>query len=58
MGKFMVNPDSSFSAYEAKQQIVRVCRSTREVIYIPILPFIPADIVIIDNLHGATQTDA
>ena len=58
MGKFMVNPYGGFSADEAKQQIVRVCGSPGEVIYIPILPFIPSDIVIIDNLHSATQTDA
>lgn len=56
MGKFMVYPDSSFCPYEAKQHIVRVSRSTGEVIYIPILPFFPADIVIIDNFHNATQT--
>lgn len=57
MGKFMVNPYSGFGADETKQHIVRVSRSSREMIYIPILPFLPADIVIINNLHSTTQTD-
>lgn len=57
MGECMVNPYSSFSAYKTKQYIVRVSRSAREMINIPILPFLLADIVIIDNFHSATQTD-
>ena len=57
MGKFMVNPYSSFRTDEAKQQIVRISRPTREMIYIPFLPFLPADPIIIDNFHSTTQTD-
>ncbi len=57
MGKFMINPYGSFRPDEAKQHIVRVSRSAREMIYIPILPFFLADIVIVDDFHSATQTD-
>lgn len=57
MGKFMINPYGSFRPDEAKQHIVRVSRSSGEVIYIPILPFLPANIVIVDNFHSTTQAD-
>lgn len=57
MGEFMVNPDSRFRTDEAKQQIVRVSGSTGKMIYIPILPLLLADIVIVNNFHSATQTD-
>lgn len=57
MGEFMVNPYSGFRPDETKQHIVRVSSSSREMIYIPILPFLPADIVIVDNFHCAAQAD-
>ena len=57
MGEFMVNPDSGFRPDEAEQHIVRIGRSTGEMVYIPVLPFLPADTVIIDNFHSAAQAD-
>lgn len=57
MCKFIVNPYSSLPAYETKQHVSRVGRTSREMIYIPTLPFLPSDIIIIDNFHHASQTD-
>lgn len=47
VGKFTVNPDGGFVGREFEQDVIGVCRSAREMVYVPVLPFGLADLKVI-----------